>query len=142
MPEAEVSYRSHYRNRLRGRDLTQKQSQSEDEGEADNLQAAVDFDFDLTAEHATTSTEISNNAKTSMIQSAMRRICAAGTDGASSAIWVPLVVRLITRGLQPEEGEEDDEITSDRRESLRQIMFDFVIADLRSRSVCSLLATA
>lgn len=68
-----------------------------------------------------------------MIQSAMRRICAAGTDGASSAVWVPLVARLITRGLQPEDGEQDDEDSSARRESFRQIMFDFVIADLQSR---------
>lgn len=106
-------------------------SQSDHESEADDVQA-VDFDFDLAAEHSNTPKEISTSAKTAMIQSAMRRICAAGTDGASPAVWVPLVARLITRGLQPDD-KDDDEEGRTRRDSLRQIVFDFIIADLHSR---------
>jgi symplekin len=70
-----------------------------------------------------------------MIQSAMRRIFAAGTDGAAPSIWVPLVARLITRGLKPVKGEneEEDELGDERREGLRRIMFEFVVADLHSR---------
>ncbi|ORY92427.1 Symplekin tight junction protein C terminal-domain-containing protein [Leucosporidium creatinivorum] len=108
------------------------EAESDHESEADDAQA-VDFDFDLAAEHSNTPTELSTGAKTAMIQSAMRRICAAGTDGASPAVWVPLVARLITRGLQPEGEEDDDEEARTRRDSLRQIVFDFIIADLQSR---------
>lgn len=83
--------------------------------------------------------EMSEETKTAMMESAMRRLCAAGMEGASPVIWSPLVVRLITRGLcdVPANGEED-ELAEGRREALRQIIFDFVIADLQSRSVSSL----
>lgn len=129
VPEAEVSRIA--RLRESERKLTSFGAQSDHESEADDVQA-VDFDFDLAAEHSNAPKEISTGAKTAMIQSALRRICAAGTDGASPAVWVPLVARLITRGLQPED-EDDDEEARSRRDSLRQIVFDFVIADLQSR---------
>lgn len=112
--------------------------QSDHEDDAEDQQA-VNFDFNLAVEHAqdSTSLELSESAKTSMIQSAMRRICAAGTDGASPAVWVPLVARLVTRGLQSEgegEGEgEGEEVANTRREALRQIIFEFIVADLQSR---------
>lgn len=75
-------------------------------------------------------------AKTAMIESALRRICIAGSDGTAPTIWAPLVSRLITRGLNSDE-EDGDETAVDRRESLRGIMFDFVVADLQSRSAFS-----
>ena len=80
--------------------------------------------------------EMSEETKTAMMESAMRRLCAAGMEGASPLIWSPLVVRLITRGLcNTTEGEEENELAEGRREALRQIVFDFVIADLQSRFV-------
>lgn len=81
-----------------------------------------------------------------MILSSLRRVCAAGADGASAAVWIPLVSRLITRGLegaqaaQDEAGEdeagEDEAARSEaerRGEQLRQELFTFVTGDLQSR---------
>lgn len=75
-----------------------------------------------------------------MMQSAMRRIFAAGADGASSSVWVPLAVRLITRGLQLPQGDEDgtehgESLTEarGRQEALREVIYDFVVEDVGSR---------
>lgn len=106
------------------------QEQSDDEGDAGGMEMDVLEDgTDLVAPE-----EMSEETKTAMMESAMRRLCAAGMEGASPVIWSPLVVRLITRGLcdVPANGEED-ELAEGRREALRQIIFDFVIADLQSR---------
>lgn len=84
---------------------------------------------------------LSATAKTAMIESALRRICIAGSDGTAPTIWAPLVSRLITRGLNSDEEEGGDELALDRQESLRRIMFDFVVADLQSRFAFSLPPT-
>lgn len=76
-----------------------------------------------------------------MILSSLRRVCAAGADGASAAVWIPLVSRLITRGLEgaqaaQEEAGEDEAARSEaerRGEQLRQELFTFVTGDLQSR---------
>lgn len=75
----------------------------------------------------TTPAALSSSTKTSMMESAIRRICAAGAEGSAPSIWISLVSRLVTRGL----GEEEEE--GGRKESLRSIMFNFVIADVHSR---------
>ncbi|KAL8280944.1 hypothetical protein RQP46_006623 [Phenoliferia psychrophenolica] len=75
---------------------------------------------------------LSGSARTFLIESAVRRICAAGTEGAAPAVWVPLVSRLITRGLRPEFGEDDEE-ASERREILRKVIYEFVVEDMQSR---------
>lgn len=108
--------------------------QSDDESEVGDNQV-VEFDPVADSVDLLTPKAISANTKTSMIQSAIRRICAAGTEGAASSIWVPLVARLITRGLTIESDELADELDADneRGEALRSVMFDFVVADLQSR---------
>lgn len=73
---------------------------------------------------------LSTSTKTLMMESAMRRLCEAGVNGVAPSLWAPLVSRLITRGL-PNEEVEENELT--RKESLRSIVFDFVIGDISSR---------
>lgn len=81
-----------------------------------------------------------------MIEAALRRIFLAGADGASSSVWVPLAVRLITRGLGPSTGDEiepaasGDDVAEDakakslaRQDKLRQVIYEFVTADLGER---------
>lgn len=100
--------------------------------ESDDEAHELDQEEDL--ELALAPSETSDVTKTAMMESAMRRLCAAGMEGASTVIWTPLVARLITRGMRNDyDMAEDDEIAETRREALRQIVFDFVIADLQSR---------
>lgn len=114
----------------------------------------------------------SAKARTAMVLAAVRRICDAGADGNAPAIWVPLVVRLITRGLasfaasassgdddadEPgakegvvqakkevdgeaeagtaQQGAQEEDEEYERREALRQYLFDFVLADAPHRFV-------
>ncbi|GAA5867661.1 hypothetical protein JCM1840_006647 [Sporobolomyces johnsonii] len=81
--------------------------------------------------------ELTLPARHAMIFSTLKRICAAGTSGVSSAVWIPLVSRLITRGLESAleegEGEEVDEEAMMRGERLRQVLFAYVTADLQPR---------
>ncbi|GAA5942275.1 hypothetical protein JCM10213_004118 [Rhodosporidiobolus nylandii] len=82
--------------------------------------------------------ELTVAARNSMIVSSLKRVCAAGPDGANSAVWVPLVSRMITRGLEVLEEEEEEAGKSDevreRAEQLRTVVFDFVTEDLQSRT--------
>ncbi|GJN89003.1 hypothetical protein Rhopal_001974-T1 [Rhodotorula paludigena] len=86
--------------------------------------------------------ELTLAARETMILSSLRRVCAAGADGASAAVWIPLVSRLITRGLEgaqaaQEEAGEDEAARSEaerRGEQLRQELFTFVTGDLQSRT--------
>lgn len=91
----------------------------------------ADAALDLVAPSA-----LSASATTFLIESAVRRIFAAGSDGAATAVWVPLVSRLITRGLRPESNDESS-VAGERREALRQVMFDFVVEDMQSRCALS-----
>lgn len=103
--------------------------QDEDAGADED---ADDFKFDETTGDAVSSLTLSASAKTFMIESAIRRICTAGTEGSAPAVWVPLVSRLITRGLRPEIGEGEG-VGSERREALRKVMFEFVVEDMQTR---------
>lgn len=71
--------------------------------------------------------EITATARDLMLESTVRRICSTGIEVNAPAMWVPLVIRLITRGLGRGEEEEDS------REKLRGVLFDFVVADHQSR---------
>ncbi|BGO96476.1 hypothetical protein NBRC10513v2_003408 [Rhodotorula toruloides] len=78
--------------------------------------------------------EITTEARNTMILSSLKRVCAAGADGASSALWVPLVSRLITRGLEgSDEGEPTEEAVR-RGEALREVLFNFIKGDLQTRT--------
>ncbi|GAA5855379.1 hypothetical protein JCM8547_009056 [Rhodosporidiobolus lusitaniae] len=82
--------------------------------------------------------EITTAAKEAMIVSSLRRVCAAGLEGANSAVWVPLVSRLITRGLEvlseEEEPREGGMGRLGRADNLREVLFAFVTGDLQSRT--------
>ncbi|KAM0748127.1 hypothetical protein T439DRAFT_74720 [Meredithblackwellia eburnea MCA 4105] len=111
----------------------------EDESDDEPDQSALAFGMlDTNDSDYVSSTTLSSSAKTYLIESAIKRICTAGTEGAAPAVWVPLVSRLITRGFRPEmdegEGASDDlREKSERREGLRRIMFDFVVEDMQNR---------
>ncbi|GAA5940115.1 RNA-processing protein PTA1 [Sporobolomyces koalae] len=86
--------------------------------------------------------DLSLTAKHSLIYSTLRRICSAGNDGGvNDQIWLPLVSRLITRGLESgvmlgSGEEESDEARQERRkrgERLREVLFGYVTRDLQSR---------
>ena len=114
-----------------------------DEDDAGDAQVPFNFsglDADDSLDLVASST-LSESSKTFLIESAVRRIFAAGSDGAAPAVWVPLVSRLITRGLRPESDDEDS-VAGERREALRQVMFDFVVEDMQSRSVVVLVGGA
>ncbi|KAK4048377.1 hypothetical protein OIO90_005847 [Microbotryomycetes sp. JL221] len=127
----------------------------QDEQESDqeeNQDITIDFNFGSTTDELRHAHEIdavgsndlsklSKKTKTLLVKNALKRICEAGTEGSAPAIWVPLVVRLATRGLESQklqvdddiESHQDDEELSNRREELRKVIFDFVTADVRNR---------
>lgn len=118
--------------------------EDEAESEAEEDQHAVAFSLAAVAgggagDQLDGAQELSSSAKTALVKSALKRICSAGTDGAAPAIWVPLAVRLVTRGLQisPEESEDEDHKrqVDERRDELRKILFEFVSVDIRNRCV-------
>jgi symplekin len=87
--------------------------------------------------------DLSSSARHSLIYSTLKRICSAGSDGGvNERIWIPLVSRLITRGLESgvmlggvTEGESEEE-TAERRkrgERLREVLFSYVTKDLQAR---------
>lgn len=78
-------------------------------------------------------TEITDSARSLMLESTVRRLCSAGVDANAPSIWIPLVIRLITRGLREEEVVVLVEGEEDQRESLRQILFNFIVADFQHR---------
>ncbi|GAA5909818.1 hypothetical protein JCM6882_002685 [Rhodosporidiobolus microsporus] len=91
--------------------------------------------------------ELTTAARESMILGSLRRICAAGPEGANAAVWVPLVSRLITRGLEVVDEDEEDAGEGEagekkpakgkgkeRAEPLREVLFKFITADLQSRT--------
>lgn len=79
--------------------------------------------------------EITTEARNTMILSSLKRVCAAGAGGASSALWVPLVSRLITRGLEGSDEGEPTEEAARRGEALREVLFSFIKGDLQTRCV-------
>lgn len=83
--------------------------------------------------------ELTTVAKEAMIVASLKRVCAAGLEGADSTVWVPLVSRLITRGLEVLADEESSSSgTAGRAEPLREVLFAFVTSDLQARYVgCS-----
>ncbi|BGO91177.1 hypothetical protein NBRC10512_005729 [Rhodotorula toruloides] len=78
--------------------------------------------------------EITTEARNTMILSSLKRVCAAGAGGASSALWVPLVSRLITRGLEGSDEGEPTEEAARRGEALREVLFSFIKGDLQTRT--------
>lgn len=108
--------------------------QSDDESEAGDPTAPAVFDAHLEDDSADliAPKPLSAEAKGEMVQLALKRICAAGAEGTAPGVWVPLVARLVTRGLRPDPN-EDDEAGGQRREALRQILFDFVVIDIGNR---------
>ncbi|KPV75221.1 uncharacterized protein RHOBADRAFT_53229 [Rhodotorula graminis WP1] len=89
--------------------------------------------------------EMTLDARHAVVLSALKRVCAAGPDGASDKVWVPLVSRLITRGLEVEadEGErrragEGGEVERERArrkgDEMREVVFRFVAGDLQGRT--------
>jgi symplekin len=80
--------------------------------------------------------EITTEARHTMILSSLKRVCTAGPDGASSALWIPLVSRLITRGLEGAEDGEPSEDAVRRGEALREVLFNFIKGDLQTRCAC------
>ncbi|KAK4701540.1 symplekin, partial [Phenoliferia sp. Uapishka_3] len=106
-----------------------------DESDSENASAlttlAPTFDSQTTSLLSSSSSTLSQSAKSFMIESAVRRICSAGMEGAAPAVWVPLVSRLITRGLGEGGGEGDGE--EGVREKLRAVMFEFVVGDIGAR---------
>lgn len=108
--------------------------QSDNESEAGDPTAPAAFDLRLADDSAEliAPRPLSAETKSGMIQSALKRICAAGAEGSAPGVWVPLVARLVTRGLRSDP-EEDDEAGEERREALRQILFDFVVTDIGHR---------
>lgn len=96
-----------------------------------------DIVFDpITAENAADSTmavphDLSTNARDAIIMSALKRVCEAGPDGANSAVWAPLLSRLISRGLTPVEDATERDVESAER--LRQVLFTFICGHLESR---------
>ncbi|GAA5904392.1 RNA-processing protein PTA1 [Sporobolomyces salmoneus] len=87
--------------------------------------------------------DLSQTAKHALVYSTLRRICSAGSDGGvNERIWIPLVSRLITRGLESGamlmdgEGEVSEEEKDERRkrgEKLREVLFNYVTRDLQAR---------
>ncbi|GAA5879509.1 hypothetical protein JCM3774_002703 [Rhodotorula dairenensis] len=71
-------------------------------------------------------------ARQALVVSALKRVCAAGAEGANAALWAPLLSRLISRGL------EDPDVPADQRretsENLRQHLLSFVTANLQART--------
>ncbi|GAA5853597.1 hypothetical protein JCM9279_005069 [Rhodotorula babjevae] len=86
--------------------------------------------------------ELTLDARHAAVLSALRRVCAAGPDGASDKVWVPLVSRLITRGLEveAEEGgageasEAERERARRKGDEMREVVFRFVAGDLQGRT--------
>ncbi|GAA6055098.1 hypothetical protein JCM3770_001798 [Rhodotorula araucariae] len=76
--------------------------------------------------------ELTVAARHAAVVGALRRVCEAGPDGASEKVWVPLVSRLITRGL--EVAAADDEGAAPRAEEWREVLFRFVTGDLQRRT--------
>lgn len=75
--------------------------------------------------------ELTVQARQALVLSTLKRVCAAGADGANAALWAPLLSRLISRGL------EDPDTSADQRreasENLRQHLLSFVTANLQAR---------
>ncbi|GAA5903829.1 hypothetical protein JCM8208_006591 [Rhodotorula glutinis] len=83
--------------------------------------------------------ELTLDARHAAVLSALKRVCAAGPDGASDKVWVPLVSRLITRGLEVEmdegEGSEAEREKARRRgDEMREVVYRFVAGDLQGRT--------
>ena len=85
--------------------------------------------------------ELTLDARHAAVLSALKRVCAAGPDGASDKVWVPLVSRLITRGLEVEMGEGEGGVSEAEREKaarrgdeMREVVFRFVAGDLQGRT--------
>ncbi|GAA5993793.1 hypothetical protein JCM5350_007671 [Sporobolomyces pararoseus] len=100
------------------------------------LAGSASADFDLEP------LDLSSTAKHSLIYSTLKRICSAGSDGGvNERIWIPLVSRLITRGLESgvillgdqNESEQEQEARRKRGERLREILFSYVTRDLQAR---------
>lgn len=100
------------------------------------LAGSASADFDLEP------LDLSSTAKHSLIYSTLKRICSAGSDGGvNERIWIPLVSRLITRGLESgvillgdqNESEQEQEVRRKRGERLREILFSYVTRDLQAR---------
>ncbi|BGP47764.1 hypothetical protein JCM10450v2_003629 [Rhodotorula kratochvilovae] len=76
--------------------------------------------------------ELTLAARHAAVLGALRRVCEAGPDGASEKVWIPLVSRLITRGLEVAAAEGDD--AAARAEEWREVLFKFVAGDLQGRT--------
>lgn len=76
--------------------------------------------------------ELTLQARQALVLSALKRVCAAGADGANAALWAPLLSRLISRGL------EDPDAPAEKRdetcEDLRRHLFSFITANLQTRT--------
>lgn len=109
--------------------------QEEEAIEEPNHTSLEQFTFDAAdqLEAPIEATEITDSARSLMLESTVRRLCSAGVDPNAPGIWIPLVIRLITRGLKQEEVILLGEGEEDQRESLRQILFNFIVADFQHR---------
>lgn len=103
----------------------------EEEPEATLHTSAFSLDLAEDDEELVAPIHISSKATTAALESAMRRICSASLEGVQLSVWAPLVSRFITRG--PEA--DDSEVVLARLESLRGIVYDFIIGDIQSRYV-------
>ncbi|GAA5991312.1 hypothetical protein JCM11641_002820 [Rhodosporidiobolus odoratus] len=78
--------------------------------------------------------ELSATAKEAMLLSTVRRVCTAGMEGARNEVWVPIISRLITRGLDRRGQAEGAANIADQVERLREVVWKFVVEDLQGRT--------
>ncbi|KAM0787454.1 hypothetical protein ACM66B_003533 [Microbotryomycetes sp. NB124-2] len=136
-------------------EAVQQPEDDQETSDAEQDDHAVDFNFGTTTDNdqlrreldgGANVVQLSDKAKTMLVKNALIRICEAGTEGSAPAIWVPLVVRMATRGLIEEAADDDSGAQTGssidqqegqklfaRREELRQAVFDFIAADARNR---------
>ncbi|GAA5964456.1 hypothetical protein JCM8115_006320 [Rhodotorula mucilaginosa] len=105
----------------------------DDEAPAQVHEVAFDGDGQDAAVSLVSATyELTLQARQALVLSALKRVCAAGADGANAALWAPLLSRLISRGLEdPDAPAEKRDETS---EDLRRHLFSFITANLQTRT--------
>lgn len=91
---------------------------------------------------AASSRKLSEKARSRLLHSAVRRICAVGISstaavqagGGDKDLWIQLISRLVTRGMVEEDGvESEDEAVAKEKNLIRKQIFDFVTADIGER---------
>ncbi|GAA6021094.1 hypothetical protein JCM10207_003361 [Rhodosporidiobolus poonsookiae] len=118
--------------------------EAEEEEPEDHAVAFEPVNTSLALDDMSTLPELTLAAKDAMVLSCLQRICEAGTFGAQNAVWVSLVSRLITRGLEAAGDGKDGspgenlgptgEAPDSREEKLRGLLFNFITEDLQGRT--------